>query len=127
MGEVVVASGLRWRAGLEDWEKPLVAAAIYFADPRPEEEVFREMEELVGREEAERIAALVWRIAYGEGYTLGEWAGLLESLKTLSPWDCVWRFQELAEKGLRRRHTGEPANLDDREVLRAACKYMSTG
>lgn len=32
-------------------------------DTRPEDEVFRDMVELVGREMAERIASLVWRIA----------------------------------------------------------------
>ena len=64
---------------------------------------------------------------FGEGYTLDEWAYLLESLKILSPWECIWRFQELVEKGLRKKHTAEPADLEDREVLRAARKYMSTG
>lgn len=115
------------RIGLEDWEKPLVAAALYMVDSRPEDEVFRDMVELVGREMAERIASLAWRIAFGEGYTLEEWADLLESLKILSPWECIWRFQELVEKRLRKKHTAEPAELDDREVLRAACKHLGTG
>ena len=117
----------RWRVGLEDWERPLEAAAMYMVDPRPEEEVLRDMEKLVGREEAERIASLVWRIAYGEGYSLDEWAGLLRSLTILSPWECIWRFQELAERGLRRRHDAEPVGLRDRDVLRAACKLLGTG
>jgi hypothetical protein len=64
--------------------------------------------------EAERIASLVWRIAFGEGYSLDEWAGLLESLTLLSPWECVWRFQELAEKGLRRGHNVEPVRVSDK-------------
>jgi len=116
-----------WKYGLEDWERPLVVAAMYFVDPRPEEEVMSDMEVLVGREEAERIAALVWKIAFGEGYTDDEWFNLLESLKILSPWECVWRFQELASRGLRKKHSVEPANLSDKEVLRAACKEMGTG
>ena len=62
---------------------------------RPEDEVFWDMVELVGGEMAERIASLVWGIAFGEGYTLDEWIDLLESLKILSPWGCIWRFQEL--------------------------------
>ena len=45
----------------------------------------------------------------------------------LSPWGCVWPFRELVERGLRKRHTAEPAGLDDREVLRVACKYTGTG
>jgi len=53
---------------------------------------------LVGRDEAEAIASLVWRIAFEEGYSLEEWADLLESLKTLPPRKAIWRFQELAEK-----------------------------
>ena len=118
----------RWRAGLEDWERRLAAAAMYFVDPRPEEEVFRDMEALVGRGEAEAIASLVWRIAFGEGYSLDEWAELLRSLSILSPWECIWRFQELVEKGLRRRHRagGEPS-LGDRDALRAACKMLGSG
>jgi len=123
----IVVDGIRWRVGLEEWEKPLLAAAIYMVDPRPEEEVFKDMEVLVGREEAERIAALVWKIAFGEGYTLEEWARLLEKLTILSPWEPIWRFQSLVEKGLRRRHSAPPADLRDWEVLRAACKYMGTG
>ena len=126
-GKYIAVSGLRWRTGLEDWEKPLLAAAMYFVDPRPEEEVFGDMVELVGREMAEGIAALVWRIALGEGYNLDAWADLREGLKILSPWECIWRFQELVEKGLRRRHEAEPASLDAREVLRAACKLLGTG
>jgi len=118
---------VKWRRGLGEWEEPLVAAGMYMVDPRPEDEVFRDMVELVGREEAERIASLVWRIVYGEGYSLEEWAGLLESLTILSPWECIWRFQELAGKGYRRRHDVEPANLRDREVLRYACKLLGTG
>jgi len=118
---------IRYRREIEDWEKKLVAVAIYFVEPRPEEEVFEEMTRLVTREEAERIASLVWKIVYGEGYTLDEWANLLESLSTLSPWQCIWRFQELAERGLRRRHDAEPANLNDKEVLRIACKILGTG
>ena len=108
-------------------EKRLAAAAMYMVDQRSEEDVMRDMERLVGRGEAERIASLVWRIAFGEGYNLDEWAGLLGSLTLLSPWECVWRFQELVERGLRRRHEAEPAELGDREVLRAACKRMATG
>lgn len=119
---------LKWKNKLEDWEKPLVAAAIYFVDPRPEEEVFKDMVELLGsKDEAERIASLVWKIAYGEGYTLDEWAFLLDRLRILSPWKCIWRFQELVEKGLRRRHDAEPADIEDWEILRTACKYMGTG
>jgi len=71
--------------------------------------------------------ALVWKIAFGEGYTDDKWFKLLESLKILRPWECVWWFQELAEKGLRKRHDAAPANMSDREVLRAACKAMGTG
>ena len=127
MGKHVVVGGIKWRVGLEEWERPLVAAALYFVEPRPEEEVMSAMEALVGKETAERIASLVWRIAFGEGYTLEEWASLLERLKTLSPWECIWRFQELAEKGLRRRHNAEPAELEDWEVLREACKHLGTG
>jgi len=118
----------RWRRGLEDWEKPLEAAAMYFVDPRPEEEVLRDMERLLGsRENVERIVALVWRIAFGEGYTDEEWFKLLEGLKILRPWECIWRFQELVEKGLRKKRNAEPANMSDREILRAACKAMGTG
>ncbi len=69
---------------LDIWERRLLAAAMYFVDPRPEEDVFRDMETLVGRDEAEEIASLVWRIAFGEGYSLDEWASLLESLSILS-------------------------------------------
>ena len=122
-----VAAAVKWREGLSEGERLLLAAAMYFVDPRPEEEVLKDMEELVGREVAERIASLVWRIAFGEGYTLGEWASLLESLSVLSPWECVWRFQELAEKGLRKRRSAPPAELRDRDVLRAACKALGTG
>jgi hypothetical protein len=105
----------------------LVAAGLYMVDGRPEEEVLEDMVELVGsREEAERIASLVWRIAYGEGYTLNEWADLLRSLAILSPWEAIWRFQELVERGLRRRHNREPANLRDRDVLRTALKILGT-
>ena len=123
----VSIDGLKWRTGIEDWEKPLVAAAMYMVDPRPEEEVFKDIVELVGGEMAERIASLVWRIVFGEGYSLDEWADPLESLKILSPWECIWQFQKLVEKGLRKRHKNKPADLDDREVLRASCKYMGTG
>ena len=123
----VSVDGIRWRTGVEEWEKPLVAAAMYMVDARPEEEVFKDMVELVGGEMADRIASLVWRIVFGEGYSLDEWADLLESLKILSPWEPIWRFQELVERGLRKKHTAEPADLEDREVLRAACKLMSTG
>ena len=126
-GRYITVDGLRWHVVLEDWEKPLVAAAIYFVEPRPEEEVLHDMKELVGREMAEEIASLVWRIAFGEGYTLEEWAGLLERLKILSPWECTWQFQELVERGFRKRHNAKPARLRDWEVLRAACKYMGTG
>ncbi|MEM4969644.1 MAG: hypothetical protein QXE01_00155 [Sulfolobales archaeon] len=73
------------KVGVEDWERPLIAAAIYFADPRPEEDVMRIMADLVGMDEAEAIASLVWRIAFGEGYSLDQWADLLESLKISSP------------------------------------------
>ncbi|MEM1610311.1 MAG: hypothetical protein QXQ57_01530 [Sulfolobales archaeon] len=119
---------VRWREGVEDWERPIIAAAIYFADPRPEEEVMGIMTDLVGKDEAEAIASLVWRIAFGEGYTLDQWADLLESLKTLSPWEAIWRFQELAEKGLRRKHEAPPPKtISDREALRAACKYLGLG
>ncbi|MEB3765657.1 MAG: hypothetical protein GSR77_05795 [Desulfurococcales archaeon] len=55
----VSVNGIRWHTGIEDWEKPLLAAAMYFVEPRPEEEVFWEMEELVGKEMAERIASLL--------------------------------------------------------------------
>jgi len=56
-----------WKYVLEEREKPLAAAAMYFVDPRPEEEVMRDMEELVGRESAERIAALVWKNSLRRG------------------------------------------------------------
>ncbi len=127
MRKYIVVDGIRWRVGLEEWEKPLVAAAMYFVESRPEEEVLRDMKELVGGEMAERIASLVWRIAYGEGYTLDQWADLLERLKIHSPWECIWRFQELAGNGLRKKHTAEPADIEDWEVLRAACKHLGTG
>jgi len=123
IGGVVV----RWKYRLEEWEKPLVATAMYFVDPRPEEEVMRDMEELVGRESTERIASLVWKIAFGEGYTDEEWFRLLESLKILRPWKCIWKIQELASKGLRKKHNAEPANLSDREILRVVCKALGTG
>ncbi|PUA33387.1 MAG: hypothetical protein B7O98_02895 [Zestosphaera tikiterensis] len=118
---------LRWRRGLKEWEKPLLAAAMYFVDPRPEEEILKDMAELVGLEESKKIASLVWKIAFGEGYIDEEWFKLLESLKILSPWKCIWKFQELAEKGLRKRHNTEPAKLRDRDVLREACKLLGTG
>ncbi len=109
------------------WEERYLASVIYMLDPRPEEEVLEDMEKLVGREEAERIASLVWKICFGEDYSLEEWARLLESLTLLSPWECIWRFQELAEKGLRRRHDVEPASLDPKTVLRLACKSIPQG
>jgi hypothetical protein len=122
-----VVGGIRWRRGLEGWERPLVAAGIYFVDPRPEGEVFEDMARLVGREEALRIASLVWRVAYGEGYTLDKWASLVEGLRTLSPWPCIGRFQYLAGRGLRRRHTAlQPKTINDKEALRAACKTLGT-
>jgi len=109
-------------------EKRRDAAGMYMVDPRPEEEVLRDMVRLVGEEEAERIASLVWRIAYGEGYSLEEWARLLSRLKVLSPWTCIWRFQELVDRGLRRRHTSNPPpDMKDWEALRAACKILGTG
>lgn len=123
-----VVKEIKWRSGVEEWEKPIIAAAIYFADKRPDDEVLRDMEELVGKDEAERIASLIWRIAFGEGYTLEEWADLLEGLKTLSPWECVWRFQELARRGLRVKHEAPlPRTINDREALRACCKYLGLG
>ncbi|MEB3765658.1 MAG: hypothetical protein GSR77_05800 [Desulfurococcales archaeon] len=64
---------------------------------------------------------------FGEEYTLDERACLLEGLKILSPWESIWRFQSLVEEGLGRRHATESTDLEDREVLRAACKYMGTG
>jgi hypothetical protein len=79
------------------------------------------------REEAERIASLVWRIAFGEGYTLEQWADLLRSLSILSPWEAIWRFQNLVERGMRRRHNREPADLRDRDVIRTALKTLGTG
>ncbi len=112
---------------LDIWERRLLAAAMYFVDPRPEEDVFRDMETMVGRDEAEEIASLVWRIAFGEGYSLDEWASLLESLSILSPWECIWIFQDLAARGLRRRHSARVSNLSDRDVLRVACKMLGTG
>ena len=57
----VSVDGIRWRNGIEDWGKPLLAAVMYSVEPRPEEEVLRDMVELVGRETAERLASLVWR------------------------------------------------------------------
>jgi hypothetical protein len=87
---------------------------------RPEK-VFEDMIRLLGsRGEAERIASLIWRIAYGEGYTLDQWTDLLKSLSILSPWEAVWRFQSLVEKGLRKRHNEEPEDLRDRDFLRTA-------
>lgn len=119
---------VKWGKDVDDWEKPALAAAMYFADECSEEEVFKDMVKLVGREEAERIASLVWRIAFGEGYTLDEWASLLKSLKVLSPWECIWKFQELAEKGLRKKHVAPlPRTISDREALRACCKYLGYG
>ena len=116
------------RALISRREILLVAAAKYMVDPRPEEEVLEEIARAVGsREVAERIASLVWRIAFGEGYTVDEWANLLKSLETLSPWECIWRFQELVAKGFRKRHGAPPIELSDREILRYACKAMSTG
>ncbi len=126
-GKYIIVNGIRWHVGLKEWEKPLVATALYFAEYRPEEEVLRDMEGLVGGEMAERIASLSWRIAYGEGYTLDQWAGLLERLKIHSPWEYIWRFQELAGKGLRKKHTTEPADIEDWEALRSACKHLGTG
>jgi hypothetical protein len=119
---------LRWRTEIDDRERSLIAAGIYFVAEKPEEEVFEEMVMLTGsREEAERIASLVWRIAFGEGYTLEQWADLLRSLSILSPWEAIWRFQNLVERGMRRRHNGEPADLRDRDVLRTALKTLGTG
>jgi len=119
---------LSWREGLEVWEKPLLAAALYFVDPRPEQEVMQDIAELIGRGESARIASLVWRIAFGEGYTHKEWTDLLKSLTILSPWKCIWRFQELVEEGLRKKHSADPySKLRDRDVLREACKLLGTG
>jgi hypothetical protein len=119
---------LRWRTEIDDRERSLIAAGIYFVAEKPEEEVFEEMVMLTGsREEAERIASLVWRIAFGEGYTLEQWADLLRSLSILSPWEAIWRFQNLVERGMRRRHNREPADLRDRDVLRTALKTLGTG
>ncbi len=73
---------------------------------------------------AERIASLVWRMCFGEGYSLEEWASILEKLRTLSPWECIWRFQELVEKGLRKRHSVEPARINPVELLRTACRLL---
>jgi len=120
-----------YKAGvwLGEWEKVFVATALYMVDPRAEEEVLRDMAELAGSwEAAEELARRVWAIAYGEGYTLGEWASLLESLRTLSPWEAIWRFQELASRGLRRRRPGKRGDWqEDREILRTACKILGTG
>jgi hypothetical protein len=119
---------LRWRTEIDDRERFLIAAGIYFVAEKPEEEVFEEMVMLTGsREEAEGIASLVWRIAFGEGYTLEQWADLLRSLSILSPWEAIWRFQNLVERGMRRRHNREPADLRDRNVLRTALKTLGTG
>jgi hypothetical protein len=119
---------LRWRTEIDDRERSLIAAGIYFVAEKPEEEVFEEMVMLTGsREEAERIASLVWRIAFGEGYTLEQWTDLLRSLSILSPWEAIWRFQDLVERGMRRRHNREPADLRDRDVLRTALKILGTG
>jgi hypothetical protein len=123
------ASGMLWLgSGIGDLGRFLIAAGIYFVAEKPEEEVFEEMVMLTGsREEAERIASLVWRIAFGEGYTLEQWADLLRSLSILSPWEAIWRFQNLVERGMRRRHNREPADLRDRDVLRTALKTLGTG
>jgi hypothetical protein len=113
---------------MNDDEKLLLAFAMYMVDPRPEEDVLKDMIKLIGsREEAERLASLAWRIVHGEGYTLDEWASLLESLKMLSPWECIWRFQELVKKGLRKKHPIPPLEIDDKEALRACTKYMGLG
>lgn len=74
-----------------------------------------------------RIMAPAWRIAFGEGYSLEQWVELLKSLTILKPWIPIWRFQELAMKGLRKRHEAEPADLDPRFVLRATCKLPGLG
>ena len=42
--------GLRWRTGLEERERLLEAAAMYFVEEAPEEIVMKRLEELVGRE-----------------------------------------------------------------------------
>jgi hypothetical protein len=124
-----LASGMLWLgSGIDDRGRFLIAAGIYFVAEKPEEEVFEDMVMLTGsREEAERIASLVWRIAFGEGYTLEQWADLLRSLSILSPWEAIWRFQNLVERGMRRRHNREPADLRDRDVLRTALKTLGTG
>ncbi|MEM2472947.1 MAG: hypothetical protein QXQ96_10620 [Sulfolobales archaeon] len=123
------ANWLPWLGSeIDDRGRFLIAAGIYFVAEKPEEEVFEEMVMLTGsREEAERIASLVWRIAFGEGYTLEQWADLLRSLSILSPWEAIWRFQNLVERGMRRRHNREPADLRDMNVLRTALKPLGTG
>jgi hypothetical protein len=128
-GGNAIASGMLWLgSGIGDLGRSLIAAGIYFVAEKPEEEVFEDMVMLTGsREEAERIASLVWRIAFGEGYTLEQWADLLRSLSILSPWEAIWRFQDLVERGMRRRHNREPADLRDRDVLRTALKTLGTG
>ena len=114
--------------GLERSASPrLHAAAIYMLSPEPEETVLEEMSRLVGGKEAERVAAFVWRLCMGEGYTLDEWAGLLDRLRILSPWECVLRFQVLVERGVRSRPRAEPLELDPAEVLRHCCKVLGTG
>ena len=108
-------------------EKALAAAALYMLSPEPEETVLEEMSRLVGGEKAEKIAAFVWRLCMGEDYTLDGWAGLLDRLRILSPWECILRFQVLVEKGLRTRPRAEPLDLDPVAVLRYACKALGTG
>jgi hypothetical protein len=54
---------------------------------------------LVGRDEAEAIASLVWRIAFEEGYSLEEWADLLESLKTLPPAEGYMEVSRASREG----------------------------
>ena len=85
----------------------------------------QDMEALVGREEAERIASLVWKIALGEGYTFEKRLSLFRTLSTLSPWWCMLRFKELVEEGLRERPDKPPADIPDIEVLSIACRMMS--
>ena len=86
----------------------MMAAAVYFVDPRLEE-VFRDMTELTARKMAERIASLVRRVTTGEGYATRKLEGAQnpsqgEELSIILSWPnarhipggwwrgvCVWR------------------------------------
>ena len=102
------------------------AAGIYMSWLAPEEKARRIMASYIPEELIDSVAAAVWKVAMGEGYTVDEWYQLLRMKPLAQPLDCIWRFQWMVEKGWRRRPKAKPhPQVEDILVIHYACKLIA--